>query len=72
MSSYMWALVDENGNLIEDGCKVDLPIYRIEPSTPAYTDFHFSSGDYTPFFDDIKLDQMINEWFEDNEEVPEA
>ena len=31
-----------------------------------------TGGDYTPFFDEVMLDQMINEWFEAQAEAPAA
>ena len=72
MSSWLWALRDENGESVEGGCKTDLPIARIEPETPTHEDPRLSSGDYTPFFDDVMLDVMINEWFEEQAQTPAA
>ena len=72
MSSWLWALRDENGESVEDGCKPDLPIARIEPETPTHEDPRLSAGDYTPYFDDAALDRMINEWFEEQAEAPAA
>jgi hypothetical protein len=72
MSSWLWALQDENGESVEGGCKTDLPIARIEPETPTHENPRLSSGDYTPFFDDVMLDRMINEWFEEQALAPAA
>ena len=72
MSSWLWALRDENGESVEGGCKTDLPIARIEPETPTNEDPRLSAGDYTPFFDDVMLDRMINEWFEEQALSPAA
>ena len=72
MSSWLWALRDENGESVEGGCKTDLPIARIEPETPTNEDPRLSAGDYTPFFDDVMLDRMINEWFEEQALAPAA
>ena len=72
ISSWMWALRDENGESVEGGCKTDLPIARIEPETPNHEDPSLSGGDYTPYFDDVMLDRMINEWFEEQALAPAA
>ena len=72
ISSYLWALRDENGESVEGGCKTDLPIARIEPETPTHEDPLFSNGDYAPYFDDVMLDRMINEWFEEQALAPAA
>ena len=72
MSSWLWALRDANGESAEGGCKTDLPIARIEPETPTHEDPRLSNGDYTPFFDDVMLDRMINEWFEEEALAPAA
>ncbi|MBQ3269831.1 MAG: SEL1-like repeat protein [Clostridia bacterium] len=72
MSSWLWALRDAKGESVEGGCKTDLPIARIEPETPTHEDPRLSSGDYTPFFDDVMLDRMINEWFEEQALAPAA
>ena len=72
LSSHLWALRDANGESVESGCKTDLPIARIEPETPTNEDPRLSNGDYTPFFDDVMLDRMINEWFEEQALAPAA
>jgi len=72
MSSWLWALRDANWESVEGGCKTDLPIARIEPDTPADGDPLLSVGDYTPYFDDVMLDRMINEWFKDQALSPAA
>ena len=72
MSSWLWALKDANGESVEGGCKTELPIARIEPETPTNEDPRLSNGDYTPFFDDVMLDRMINEWFEEQAAAPAA
>ena len=70
MSSYLWALRDRKGESVEGGCNTDLPIARIEPEKPTHPNPRLSNGDYTPYFDDVKLDQMINEWYAAREEKP--
>ena len=72
MSSWLWALRDANGESVEEGCKTDLPIARIEPETPTNENPRLSSGDYTPFFDAVMLDRMINEWFDEQALAPAA
>jgi C-terminal processing protease CtpA/Prc len=72
MSTWLWALRDANGESVEGGCKTDLPIARIEPETPTHEDPRLSGGDYTPYFDDVMLDKMINEWFEEQAKAPAA
>ena len=72
MSSANWTLQTANGESVESGCKTDLPLERIEPETPTNENPRLSYGDYTPFYDDVMLDRMINEWFEKQAEVPAA
>ena len=72
MSSWLWVLQNEKGETLEGGCKTDLPIARIEPETPTHEDPRLSVGDYTPFFDDVMLDRMINEWFAEQAQAPAA
>ena len=72
MSSWLWGLRDAKGESVEGGCKTDLPIARIDPETPTHEDPRLSNGDYTPFFDDVMLDRMINEWFEEKALAPAA
>ena len=72
MSSANWTLQTADGVSVESGCKTDLPIERIEPETPTNANPRLSNGDYTPYFDDVMLDRMINEWFEKQAEAPAA
>ena len=72
MSSANWTLQTANGESVESGCKTDLPLERIEPETPTNENPRLSYGDYTPFYDDVMLDRMINEWIEKQAEVPAA
>ena len=72
MSSANWTLQNAAGESVESGCKTDLPIERIEPETPTNANPRRSNGDYTPYFDDVMLDKMINEWFEKPAEAPAA
>lgn len=72
MSSWLWVLQNAKGENLEDGCKTDLPIARIEPETPTHENPRLSVGDYTPFFDDVMLERMINEWFAEQAQAPAA
>ena len=72
MSSCQWALRTETGDSLEDGCRTDLPIARIEPESPTNDNPRLSLGDYSPFFDDVMLDRMMNDWFGAEEEAPAA
>lgn len=72
MSSYMWALRTRDDASLEDGCHTDLVIERIEPETPTNANPKLSAGDYSAYFDDVMLDQMINDWFAEQAEAPAA
>ena len=65
MSTCDAALQTKDGESIEDGCRTDIPIARIEPEKATHPKARLSNGDYSPFFDDEALDRMINEWFEE-------
>jgi len=60
MSSANWTLQNAAGESVESGCKTDIPLERIEPETPTNENPRLSGGDYTPFFDEVMLDQMIS------------
>ena len=72
MSSYMWRLETPDGESLEDGCRTDLPIERIEPAKPTNDNPRLSMGDYSAYFDDVKLDEMLCDWFMEAAEVPAA
>ena len=72
MSGWFWVFRDANGGSVEGGCRTDLPIARIEPETPTHANPALSNGDYSPYFDDVMLDRMINEWFEEKALSPAA
>ncbi len=72
MSSANWTLQNAAGESVESGCKTDILLERIEPETPTNENPRLSGGDYTLFFDEVMLDQMINEWFEAQAEAPAA
>ena len=73
MSSYQWHLVNTKGeNIIEKGADPDIIIERIEtPELVQMVNPYFprlTPGDYTPFYDVEKLDQLMNEYFAQKEE----
>ncbi|MBR4502425.1 MAG: hypothetical protein IKP22_11160 [Clostridia bacterium] len=72
MSSYMWRLETADGESLEDGCRTDLPIERIEPVRPTNENPRLSMGDYSAYFDDTMLDEMLRDWFKEAAEVPAA
>ena len=72
MSGYNWTLRTENFESVEDGCRTDLPIERIESSVQLGINPRLTGGDYTPYFDEEMLDRMMNEWFAGAEEIPAA
>ena len=72
MSSAPSTFRNQDGTSVEDGCRTDLPIERIEADESLTLNPRLSSGDYSPYFDDEMLDRMLNEWFAEAEEVPAA
>ena len=72
MSSAPSTFRNQDGTSVEDGCRTDLPIERIEVDESLTLNPRLSSGDYSPYFDDEMLDRMLNEWFAEAEEVPAA
>lgn len=72
MSSYMWALRTQADVSVEDGCHTDLFIERVEPENPTNPNPKLSMGDYSAYFNDEMLDQMINDWFAEQAETPAA
>ena len=76
MSSCQWQLVDSQGNSVEGGCTVDLPIgtksiglidkligkLGIDEGMPVFT----------AYFDDVYLNTLMNAWFHVQEEVAPA
>ena len=63
MSCATWTLRAADGASLESGFTPDLPIARTEPEVPTSDDYRTSLGDYTDYFSDEMLDQMITEWF---------
>ena len=76
MSSAQWQLLDSQGIDVEGGCKVDIPI---EPEINPVYDYLIMLGrmrgnlpDYTNYFDEKKLDELMNNWFEVEEALDDA
>ena len=62
MSSAQWALIEENGTSVEDGCKTDIQIsHRVTRVTVDGVES--VNVDYSPYFDDKKLNKLMNDWF---------
>jgi hypothetical protein len=73
MSSYQWQLTDSQGNDVEGGCSVDLPM---EPQSDEILNSivkRFSIGNEVPLFqtyyDAERLDKMMTEYFESQSEA---
>lgn len=73
MSSAQWQLLDSQGNGVEQGCSVDLPI---DAPSDYVTDVLVSllgvnNGihDFSCYYDDANLDAMMNAWFADQAEL---
>lgn len=76
MSSGQWLLTDRNGESVERGCSIDLPmeaggsdaidalaaLIGVDTGVPVFTDY----------YDDARLDGMMNEYFEEQEDLNQA
>ena len=73
MSSGQWQLLDDEGNSVESGCNIDLPIETKSNSvidklvSTVGVDNGFPS--FMGYFDEEMLDEKMNEWFADKEEA---
>ena len=72
MSSYLWTLRSREDVSVEEGCHTDLFIERVEPENPTNPNPKLSMGDYSAYYNDEMLDQMINDWFAEQAEAPAA
>ena len=67
-SSGQWQLTDSAGESVEGGCRVDLPIkaksYGILDSLVSLTGVDEGAPSFKAYFNDRKLDEMMNDWFE--------
>ena len=76
MSSAQWQLIDSEGVDVEGGCTVDLPI---TPAPNSILDALISMvgvteglPNYTSYFDEAALDQMMNDYFQAGQELENA
>ena len=73
MSSGQWQLLDDEGNSVESGCNIDLPIETKSNSvidklvSAVGVDNGFPS--FLGYYDEEMLDAMMKEWFADKEEA---
>lgn len=76
MSSCQWQLVDSQGNSVEGGCTVDLPIgtKSIGLIDKLISKLGVDEGlpVFTAYFDDVNLNTLMNAWFHVQEEVAPA
>ncbi|MCR5402930.1 MAG: hypothetical protein K6E91_03815 [Butyrivibrio sp.] len=75
MSSGQWKLGVEDGELLENGCTVDVPIETTTMPVSELTDDPYANAvanyigrdaevpKYQDYFDDKSLDDIMNEWF---------
>lgn len=71
MSSSQWQVVDSNGNSVESGCMTDLPIAHKETMGVDQNGRERILFDYSSYFNDKKLNKMMNDWFAKQEEEAE-
>lgn len=68
MSSAQWQLTDSEGNAVEGGCTIDMPIETKNNKTidSILSAFGVDEGlpRYDNYFDDAYLEQLMNEWFQ--------
>lgn len=68
MSSAQWQLTDSEGNAVEGGCTIDMPIetknYKTVDSILSAFGVDEGLPRYDNYFDDAYLEQLMNEWFQ--------
>jgi C-terminal processing protease CtpA/Prc len=68
MSSAQWQLTDSEGNAVEGGCTIDMPIetknYKTIDSILSAFGVDEGLPRYDNYFDDAYLEQLMNEWFQ--------
>lgn len=76
MSSGQWCLRDSEGNDVEGGCTVDLPIPAESnvalDGVAGMLNIYGGVPSYKAYFDAAKLDEMMNDWFAEQAEVKPA
>ena len=68
MSSGLWCVRDAEGNDVEGGCSVDLPIpvesnYILDGFAGMLLNIYGGVPSYKTYFDSEMLDEMMNDWF---------
>ena len=74
MSSGQWQVTDKNHVDVEAGCKTDIPI-ATELTWTSQKGIEMPEYDNSAYYDDEKLNALLNDWFETNEgqdAVPDA
>ena len=76
MSSGQWLLTDSQGNNVEGGCPIDLPITpesnELIDGLASLIGLDDGIPGYMDYYDDEMLDNMMNEWFAGQEELAPA
>ena len=76
MSSGQWCLRDSEGNDVEGGCTVDLPIPAESnvalDGLAGLLNIYGGVPSYKAYFNAAKLDEMMNDWFAEQAEVKPA
>jgi hypothetical protein len=66
MSSAQWQVTDENFVDVEGGCKTDIPI-ATELTWTSQEGIEMPVYDNSAYYDDEKLNALLNDWFATNE-----
>ena len=76
MSSAQWCMRDAEGNDVEGGCTVDLPIPAESnlalDGIAGMLNIYGGVPSYKAYFDAARLDAMMNDWFAEQSEVKPA
>ena len=76
MSSGQWCLRDSEGNDVEGGCIVDLPIPAESnialDGLAGVLNIYGGVPSYKAYFDAASLDAMMNDWFAGQSEMKDA
>lgn len=71
MSSAIEHLMDHKWESVESGCKTDLPIEHSE-GTAEQDGITVSTYDYSSYYNENMLDEMLNRWFDEETLAPAA
>lgn len=73
MSSAQWQLTDDQFNSVEGGCSIDLPIETksnsLLDSVVSIVGVDEGAPSFISYFNEARLDRMMNEWFESEAET---